>query len=117
VYKENRLARGLLRLRGGRVDLGRIRQPLLIVTADADHIAPPANTVPLLDLVASTDVTHFARPGGHIGLMAGSKARGQIWPDLTRWLSGRSEERRWPPQRQAEAASAPAPPRSTPKAA
>jgi polyhydroxyalkanoate synthase len=115
VYKENRLARGLLRLRGERVDLGRIRQPLLIVTADADHIAPPANTVPLLDLVASTDVTHFARAGGHIGLMAGSKAREQIWPDLTRWLSERSEDRRWRPQRQAEAASSAAPAR--PKAA
>jgi polyhydroxyalkanoate synthase len=99
VYKENRLARGLLRLRGRPADLHRIRQSLLIVTAEADHIAPPANTVPLLDLVASTDVTHFARPGGHIGLMAGSKAREQIWPDLALWLSERSEERRWP-QRQ-----------------
>jgi polyhydroxyalkanoate synthase len=90
VYKENRLARGVLELRGRRVDLHRIRQSLLIVTADADHIAPPSNTVPLLDLVQSSDVTHFARPGGHIGLMAGSKARAQIWPDLTGWLSERS---------------------------
>jgi polyhydroxyalkanoate synthase len=96
VYKENRLARGLLRVRGRLADLRRIRQPLLIVTAEADHIAPPANTVPLLDLVQSTDVTHFARPGGHIGLMAGSKASAQIWPDLTAWLSERSAERRSP---------------------
>jgi polyhydroxyalkanoate synthase len=94
VYKENRLARGLLRIRGRLADLRQIRQPLLIVTAEADHIAPPANTVPLLDLVQSTDVTHFARPGGHIGLMAGSKARAEIWPDLARWLSERSDERR-----------------------
>jgi polyhydroxyalkanoate synthase len=94
VYKENRLARGLLRVRGRLADLRRIRQSLLIVTAEADHIAPPATTVPLLDLVQSTDVTHFARPGGHIGLMAGSKARAQIWPDLTRWLKERSDERR-----------------------
>jgi polyhydroxyalkanoate synthase len=116
VYKENRLVRGLIRLRGKRVDLGRIEQPLLIVTADADHIAPPANTVPLLDLVHSTDVTHFARPGGHIGLMAGSKARGQIWPDVARWLSERSqEERRWPPQRQPAAPAVP--PEARPKAA
>jgi polyhydroxyalkanoate synthase len=94
VYKENRLARGLLRIRGRLADLRQIRQPLLIVTAEADHIAPPANTVPLLDLVQSTDVTHFARPGGHIGLMAGSKARAEIWPDLAGWLSERSDERR-----------------------
>jgi polyhydroxyalkanoate synthase len=93
VYKENKLARGLLRLRGARVDLRRVEQSLLIVTADADHIVPRANTVPLLDLVQSSDVTHFARPGGHIGLMAGSKARNQIWPELSQWLSERSGSR------------------------
>jgi polyhydroxyalkanoate synthase len=67
----------------------------------------------LLDLVQSTDVTHFARPGGHIGLMAGSKARGQIWPDLSRWLSERSDERR-APQRQAASASSAATLRALP---
>jgi hypothetical protein len=46
-------------------------------------------------------------------LMAGSKARGQIWPDVARWLGERSDERRVPvPQWQP--ASAPA---DVPKAA
>lgn len=90
IYKENRLARGLLRIRGQRVDLRRINQALLVVTADDDHIVPPANTIPLLDLVSSADVTHLAKPGGHIGLMAGSKARHQIWPELADWLRQRS---------------------------
>ena len=26
--------------------------------------------------------------GGHIGLMAGSKARKEIWPDIAQWLEG-----------------------------
>jgi polyhydroxyalkanoate synthase subunit PhaC len=90
IYKENRLARGLLRIRGQRVDLGMIEQSLLVITADDDHIVPPVNTIPLLDLVASGDVTHLAKPGGHIGLMAGSKARHQIWPELADWLGQRS---------------------------
>jgi polyhydroxyalkanoate synthase len=90
MYKENRLVAGRVRLRGERVDLTRIEQNLLVVTADADHIAPPAGTVPLLDLVSSEDVTHLDRPGGHIGLMAGSKAKHEIWPELADWLSGRS---------------------------
>jgi polyhydroxyalkanoate synthase subunit PhaC len=90
IYKENRLARGLLRIRGQRVELGRIEQPMLVITADDDHIVPPANTVPLLDLAASDDVTHLAKPGGHIGLIAGSKARMQIWPELADWLRPRS---------------------------
>ncbi len=90
MYKENRLVSGRLRLRGERVDLGRIEQNLLVVTAGADHIAPPGGTVPLLDLVASQDVKHLDRPGGHIGLMAGSRAKHEIWPELADWLGERS---------------------------
>ena len=90
MYKDNRLVSGRLRLRGRRVDLGSIDQNLLVVTAGADHIAPREGTVPLLDLVASEDVTHLARAGGHIGLMAGSKARQEIWPELAGWLVARS---------------------------
>ena len=91
MYKENRLVAGRVRLRGERVDLTRIEQNLLVVTARADHIAPPENTVPILDLVSSEDVTYFDRPGGHIGLMAGSKAKHEIWPELADWLRDRSD--------------------------
>jgi polyhydroxyalkanoate synthase len=91
MYKENKLVTGRVRLRERRVDLARIEQNLLVVTAGADHIAPPPGTRPLLELVASEDVTHFERPGGHIGLMAGSRAREEIWPDIVDWLDGRSD--------------------------
>lgn len=90
MYKENRLVRGRLRLRGRRVDLREIEQNLLVVTAGADHIAPPPGTAPIFSLVGSGDVTHIDRPGGHIGLMAGSKAREEIWPDIADWLADRS---------------------------
>ena len=90
LYKENRLVAGRMRLRGERVELTRIEQNLLVVTAGADHIAPAEGTVPLLDMVSSKDVTYLDRPGGHIGLMAGSKARNEIWPELTEWLRERS---------------------------
>jgi len=92
MYKENRLVRGRLRLRGRPVDLAKVDQNLLVVTAGADHIAPPEGTAPIFGLVSSEDVTHFDRPGGHIGLMAGSQARGEIWPDLAGWLAERSSE-------------------------
>ena len=90
MYKENRLVAGRLRLREQRVDLRRIEQNLLVVTASADHISPPEGTVPILDLVSSEDVTHIDRPGGHIGLIAGSKAKREIWPELADWLLERS---------------------------
>jgi polyhydroxyalkanoate synthase len=91
MYKENSLVRGRMRLRRRRVDLNRVTQSLLVVTAGADHIAPPQGTKPLLGLVSSEDVTCIDRPGGHIGLMAGSKAREEIWPDIARWLEEHSQ--------------------------
>jgi polyhydroxyalkanoate synthase subunit PhaC len=91
MYKENRLVRGRMRLRGERVDMSAVQQNLLVVTAGADHIAPRQGTLPLLDQVGSEDVTHLDRPGGHIGLMAGSKARKEIWPDIAEWLGQRSD--------------------------
>jgi polyhydroxyalkanoate synthase len=94
MYKENRLVSGTLRLRGRRVDLASADQNLLVVTAGADHIAPPQGTHALLDLVGSEDVTRLDRPGGHIGLMAGSKARQEIWPDIAGWLAQRSKNER-----------------------
>jgi polyhydroxyalkanoate synthase len=90
IYKERRLVNGGVRLRGRRADLRRITQSLLIVTADADHIVPRTNTVPLLDQVLSADVTDLPLPGGHIGLMAGSGARQRVWPQLGEWLAARS---------------------------
>ena len=65
----------------------RCEQNLLVVTAGADHIAPREGTLPVLDQVASADVTHLDRPGGHIGLMAGSKARKEVWPHIAEWLA------------------------------
>jgi len=90
LYHDDALISGRIRLRGRRVDLRRVEQNLLVVTARADHIAPRVGTMPIFDLVSSQDVTHFDRPGGHIGLIAGSAARDQIWPDLAAWLSERS---------------------------
>ncbi|MBS1877894.1 MAG: alpha/beta fold hydrolase [Actinobacteria bacterium] len=90
IYKENRLAPGKVELRGRRVDLRRIDQNLLVVTAGSDHITPREGTEPVLDLVSSEDVTHLARPGGHIGLVAGSKAKRELWPSLVSWLEERS---------------------------
>jgi polyhydroxyalkanoate synthase len=80
-----------VRLRGRAADIGAVEQNVLVVTAGADHIAPRAGTLPVLDMLGSADVTHLDRPGGHIGLMAGSKARKEVWPDIAEWLAERSD--------------------------
>lgn len=93
VYKENRLPTGRLRIRGRRVDMAKIQQSTLVVTATNDHIAPRQGTMPLLDVLTSPDVEHLDGVGGHIGLMAGSRARKNIWPTIHAWLEGRSQQR------------------------
>ena len=90
MYKRNELVAGSMRIRDELVDLRRIDKSVLVITASADHIAPRTSTLPLLDLVSSDDVTHFDRKGGHIGLMAGSKAKNEIWPEIANWLEERS---------------------------
>lgn len=94
VYRENRLAAGRLRLRGRRVDYSKIRQSILVVTATKDHIAPRVGTMPVFDVLTSADVEHLDGVGGHIGLMAGSRARAEIWPRIDAWLAPRSQEHR-----------------------
>lgn len=91
MYRNGDFVSGRARLRGQRIDLGRIEQNLLVVTAGADHIAPRDGTMPIFKLVSSEDVTHIDRPGGHIGLIAGSAARKEIWPEMADWLRERSE--------------------------
>ncbi|MGI8507359.1 MAG: alpha/beta fold hydrolase [Solirubrobacteraceae bacterium] len=91
MYRDGTLVAGEARLRDRRVDLHRIDQNVLVVTAGADHIAPRNGTMPIFDLVSSEDVTHIDRPGGHIGLIAGSAARKEIWPEIADWLRERSE--------------------------
>jgi polyhydroxyalkanoate synthase len=92
MYRDASLLRGQVRLRGRRVDLGRIDQSVLVITAGADHIAPVPGTMPFFDLISSQDVEHLARPGGHIGLVAGSAARKELWPEITQWLAERSND-------------------------
>jgi polyhydroxyalkanoate synthase len=87
MYRDGSLLAGRASLRGRRVDLGRIDQNLLVITASGDHIAPRDGTMPLFDLIGSCDVTHFDRPGGHIGLVAGSAAKRELWPDIAAWLA------------------------------
>ena len=92
-YKENKLVKGTLRIRGEHVDLSRLTANLFNVIADADHITPPCQSEGVMDLVGSEDKQIFRVRGGHIGIMAGSGAEKNTWPHMDEWLAARSEQK------------------------
>ena len=90
LYRNDRLMRGEMMIRGERVDLSRLRANLLTVIAEGDHITPPCQSKAILSKVSSKDKELFSVPGGHIGIMAGSGANKRTWPKIDDWLGRRS---------------------------
>jgi len=89
-YRNNRLMKGELKIRGELVDLKRLRANVLTVIAQGDHITPPCQSEGLLSRISSTDTEVYRVPGGHIGIMAGSGAHKHTWPHIDTWLESRS---------------------------
>ena len=81
---------GESRLKGRKVDLRRIACPLQLLTADADHLVPPASTLGVRPHVGSQDVRAASIKAGHIGLAVSGKAHGQFWPEAAAWIAERS---------------------------
>ncbi len=89
-YRQNRLVKGTMTLRGEPVDLANIHASVLNVVANEDHIVPPEETENVMDLIGSQDKELLRIPGGHIGMMAGSAAVKRTWPLIEAWLDERS---------------------------
>jgi polyhydroxyalkanoate synthase subunit PhaC len=89
-YQENRLVRGTLEIGGRRVDLKRIRQPLLNLYASADHIVPAQACAVMDRHVGSRDYSGCAVDTGHIGLYVSRRARVEIPARIIEWLRARS---------------------------
>ncbi|HEU4492822.1 MAG TPA: alpha/beta fold hydrolase [Rubrobacteraceae bacterium] len=89
-YRHDRLARGELKLRGLRVDLSKVRAPLLNVAGREDLVCTFPQAEAAMDLVGSEDKELLPLDAGHVGLMAGPVAKREFWPHLARWLGRRS---------------------------
>jgi polyhydroxyalkanoate synthase subunit PhaC len=90
LYRNDRLMRGELVIRGEQVNLARLRANLLTVIAEGDHITPPCQSESVMAKVGSRDKVVYRVRGGHIGIMAGSGAEKSTWPHIERWLAARS---------------------------
>jgi polyhydroxyalkanoate synthase len=91
-FQDNGLVRGTLSIGGRAVDLGAVRQPLLNIYADADHLVPPAASRALGDHVGSDDYTEIAFAGGHIGIYVSGRAQREVPTAIAAWLRERQPE-------------------------
>ncbi|MFO0914041.1 MAG: class III poly(R)-hydroxyalkanoic acid synthase subunit PhaC [Pirellulales bacterium] len=89
-YQRNQLVKGEYKLDGKTVQLSRIECPLLLLTADFDHLVLPQSTLGIRPHVGSKDVTHLNIAAGHVGLAVGSKAHRDFWPKVSQWAADRS---------------------------
>lgn len=88
LYQRNELVRGELQLGERRVDLGQITCPLLLLTAENDHLVAPTSTLGIRSHVGSRNIKAMSINAGHVGLVVSSKAHKSFWPEATRWLAG-----------------------------
>jgi polyhydroxyalkanoate synthase len=88
--RSNDLADGTIDLGNGIVSLADVTVPVLIIAGNDDVIAPKAAVHHLGDLLPnSPEVVLDTAPGGHLGVVAGRKARGTTWRAIDRFLAGR----------------------------
>ncbi len=88
-YQANKLVRGGLEIGGRAVDLGAIRQPVLNIYAEQDHLVPPAASKALRTVVGTRDYTEIAFRGGHIGIYVSARSQREVPPAIHRWLAER----------------------------
>ena len=89
LYQQNKLVKGSLRIGGKPVQLKNITMPLLNIYAAEDHLVPPEASIPLNDLVGSTDTCLTKFSGGHIGVFVGSRSQRELAPGIAEWLKER----------------------------
>jgi polyhydroxyalkanoate synthase len=87
VAAGDKLKRGELVFGDARADLGAIRCPLLAFAGKADGIATLPATRAILQHVGSREKEFREVPGGHIGVVGGTKAADAVWRPMAEWLA------------------------------
>ena len=89
LLQQNLLIKNQLILDGQKVDLRKIKCPLLNVFGKNDYLAPPSTAKPLSKAVGSKDVTTIGIDTGHVGIFVGSKSYKTISPKIAQWIRER----------------------------
>jgi len=90
VAVDNKLAAGKIEVGSRLAELDRIRCPLLAFAGETDRLVAPDVARKLIDVVASEDKEFRVAPGGHMGVIIGSRAQNVVWKQSADWLAERS---------------------------
>jgi polyhydroxyalkanoate synthase len=85
-YRNNDLVNNRFRVGGETVHLRDITVPLLCIGASKDDIVPPGSARALVESVGSKDKQFLELEGGHISVIAGRRAKQQVWPAILKFL-------------------------------
>lgn len=87
---DNQMAAGRIDVRGAIADLTAIKANFLVFAGENDKLVPASIARRSLELVKSKDKDFHVVPGGHMGVILGSKAVGAVWARSAEWLAERS---------------------------
>lgn len=90
VWLDNQFKRRRMLVSGKEVELGDCQASLLAFGGSNDPMVSAAAAKGALDVVASDDKQFVIAPGGHLGVLAGSKAVEHNWAITADWLAERS---------------------------
>ena len=91
VAVDNDLASGRIEIGDRVAELSKIDSNLLVFAGEKDILVKAPIAEKIMDVVASQDKTFYIKPGGHMGVILGSKAPDSVWSTTVEWLSDRSD--------------------------
>lgn len=99
VVSGNQLARGTVEFGDNVANLGSIRCSFLGFAGETDNLVSPDVAKCIVDIIASEDKEFRIAPGGHMGVIIGSKARDAVWAESAQWLAERSTKTKSRPRK------------------
>ncbi len=90
VIADGQLAKGKVEVGDNLAELDAIESSLLAFAGETDILVPPEIAQKSVEIVASKDKEFRIVPGGHMGVIIGSKAQNAVWAQSAEWLAKRS---------------------------
>lgn len=90
---DNRLAAGVIPLGEKTTHFSNITAPMHVFAGASDVLVAASTTRRSLELVKSKDTAYEVAPGGHMGVILGSKAQDAVWAMSAAWLAKRSDDK------------------------